>query len=288
MTNQVASLSDHRIKKGDSMLAQWRMWQMAQGLSTRTIDERQRTMRQLVEHANTTLDLITPEHIIEFVARPDLSQSSRASYHATIRAFYKWATLTGNIADNPAVATPSPKRPKGLPRPVQTAHISVILKHANRKRTRAMIILAAYAGLRAHEIAKFHGRDLDPIGGIITVTGKGGKTAMIPAHPAVIELATEMPTLGFWFPAYAHQTDRPHIDSKAVTRAVGKTMRRAGVNATAHQLRHWYASTLLDEGVDVRVVKELMRHESIATTEIYTQVSMKKMFEGVAQLPMAA
>ena len=288
MPNNVTRLGDHRIKKGDSMLAQWRMWQMAQGLSKRTIDERQRTMRQLTEQSATTLDLITPEHIIEFVARPDLSQSSRASYHATIRAFYKWATLTGSITDNPAVATPSPKRPKGLPRPVQTAHISVIMQHTKRKRTRAMITLAAYAGLRAHEIAKFRGDDLDAIGGIITVTGKGNKTAMIPAHPAVLELAKDFPQRDYWFPSYAHQTTHPHIDSKAVTRAVGNTMRRAGVNATAHQLRHWYASTLLDEGVDVRVVKELMRHESIATTEIYTQVSMKKMFEGVAQLPLAA
>lgn len=151
-----------------------------------------------------------------------------------------------------------------------------------------MIVLAAYAGLRVHEIAKFRGEDLDAIGQVITVTGKGGKTAMIPAHPIILELAQTMPKYGYWFPAYSTQTMAQCITSTQVSRVIGNAMKRAGFAGKAHQLRHWYASTLLDEGVDVRVVKEMMRHESLASTEIYTRVSMKKMFEGIAALPLAA
>lgn len=269
-------------------LDHWATWQRAQSLSERTIKDRRDVLTYLAAHTSTPLLKISPEHIIDYLSRPTLSPASKASYHASIRAFYKWACQTGRLADNPCDKTPTPKRPKGVPRPVETAHISALLATVNRKRTRAMIILAAYAGMRVHEIAKFHGQDIDRISHAITITGKGGKTALIPAHQAIMELAEQFPTRDYWFPAYGTQTTAPHIHSTQVSRAIGNAMKRAGFTGKAHQLRHWYASTLLDEGVDVRVVKEMMRHESLATTEIYTRVSMKRMREGIAQLPIAA
>lgn len=286
----VVSLFPLKGEIGDTLhvLDEWQRWQVAQGLSQRTIKERRIVILHLSELSKTAALEVTPDNIIDYLGRAHLSQSSKASYHATIRAFYKWAVLTGRIDTDPSASTPRPRRPKGVPRPVRTAHVSALLAVANRRRTRAMIILAAYAGLRVHEVAKFRGEDLDTIGEIITVTGKGGKTAMIPAHPAILELAKTMPRRGHWFPAYGKQTNAPCITSTQVSRVIGNAMRRAGFDGKAHQLRHWYASTLLDEGVDVRVVKEMMRHESLASTEIYTRVSMKKMFDGIEHLPMAA
>ncbi|MBL5974782.1 MAG: hypothetical protein D3X82_13735 [Candidatus Leucobacter sulfamidivorax] len=286
----VVSLFPLKGEIGDTLhvLDEWQRWQVAQGLSQRTIKERRIVILHLSELSKTAALEVTPDNIIDYLGRAHLSQSSKASYHATIRAFYKWAVLTGRIDTDPSASTPRPRRPKGAPRPVRTAHVSALLAVANRRRTRAMIILAAYAGLRVHEVAKFRGEDLDTIGEIITVTGKGGKTAMIPAHPAILELARTMPRRGYWFPAYGKQTNAPCITSTQVSRVIGNAMRRAGFDGKAHQLRHWYASTLLDEGVDVRVVKEMMRHESLASTEIYTRVSMKKMFDGIEHLPMAA
>jgi len=269
-------------------LIDWERWQRAQSLAPRTIKDRRDVLRHLVTYSKTTLLEISPDHIISYLERPELSASSRASYHASIRAFYRWAKQTGRLGVNPVDKTPTPKRPKGVPRPVETAHISALLQAANRKRTRAMIVLAAYAGMRVHEVAKFRGEDIDRISEVITITGKGGKTAMVPAHPVIMELAREFPTRGYWFPSYSSQSDKPHIHSTQVSRAIRNAMRRAGFEGKAHQLRHWYASTLLDEGVDVRIVKEMMRHESLATTEIYTRVSMRRMREGIAQLPMAA
>lgn len=265
------------------ILGKWRTWQESQGLAQRTIKDRADVMTHLSAFARTPLLEITPEHIIGYCARPELSDSSRSSYHASIRAFYKWAVRVGLVDTDPTLETPRPRRPKGLPRPVQTAHVSVLLAAANRKRTRAYITLATYAGLRVHEIAKFRGEDLDRISGIITVTGKGGKTAMIPAHDAILALAKEFPARGYWFPSYTGSVD--HVGSKQVSRSIMRTMERAGFTGKAHQLRHYYATELLDNGVDVRIVKDLMRHESLATTEIYTRVSMKRMREGIAALP---
>lgn len=266
-------------------LDEWRQWQQAQGLSARTITERAATMRHLEHEAGVDLLRIEPGHIIEYCSRPSLAPASRASYHATIRAFYDWALRTGRVSADPSEQTPRPKRPKSQPRPVQTQHVSALLRTVNRRRTRMMVILAAYAGLRVHEIAKFRGEDLDRIGGTLTVTGKGGKTALIPAHELILEEAQNWPVRGYWFPAY---NGAPHVSPRAVSASIRRAMDRAGFSGQPHQLRHYYATELLEHGVDVRVVRDLMRHESIATTEIYTQVSLRRMIEGLAQLPRAA
>lgn len=285
----IVSIFSLKEENGEELpeLQAWERWQRAQSLSARTIKDRRDVLTHLHRHAQARLLEITPDHIIDYLDRPNLSAASRASYHASIRAFYKWAVRTGQLDVSPTDATPVPKRPKGAPRPVETKHITALLAVANRRRTRAMIILAAYAGMRVHEIAKFQGSDIDRLGESITIIGKGGKTALIPAHPAIMQLANEMPR-GYWFPAYGTQTDAPHIHSTQVSRAISNAMRRAGFEGKAHQLRHYYASELLDNGVDIRVVKELMRHESIATTEIYTRVNMKRMREGLATLKLAA
>lgn len=282
----IVSIFALTAETGDEMpeLQEWGRWQRAQSLSTRTIKDRRDVITHLANFSGTDPLAITPDHIIDYLERPNLSASSRASYHASIRAFYKWAVRVGKIDIDPTDATPRPRRPKGTPRPVQTAHVAAILQVVNRKRTRAMVILATYAGMRVHEVAKFRGEDLDRIGHTVTITGKGGKTATVPAHPAIMEIAETFPTRGYWFPAYGTQTDAAHIHSTQVSRAIANAMRRAGFEGKAHQLRHYYATELLDAGADIRVVKELMRHESIATTELYTQVSMPKMREALLRL----
>ena len=267
------------------LLENWRSWQEAQGLSDRTITERAATMRHLAHRAGVGLLEIEPEHIIDYCSRPRLAAASRASYHASIRAFFAWATRTGRLATDPSHETPRPKRPRTQPRPVQTEHISALLRTVNRRRTRMMILLATYAGLRVHEIAKFHGEDLDRVGRVITVTGKGGKTALIPAHDVIVNAAVDFPLWEHWFPAY---NGAEHIGAHAVSDAIRRAMRRAGFSGKPHQLRHYYATELLDQGVDVRVVRDLLRHESIATTESYTRVSLKQMIAGIEALPLAA
>lgn len=150
-----------------------------------------------------------------------------------------------------------------------------------------MILLAAMGGLRVHEIAKFRGEDIDVVNGIITVTGKGGATEIIPAHEAILADAGTFPLRGYWFPSYPRQGGGlPHVSRTAVSKAIHDTMIRAGILGKPHQLRHWYGTTLLAEGVDMRIVQKLMRHKSVATTQIYTDVNWAQMLAGMQRLTL--
>jgi integrase/recombinase XerD len=271
----------------EEILASWRLWQQSQSLSDRTITERAATVRQLLEYSACNPLELTPDAIIAFTARQEISPASRGTYHASIRAYCAWLVKTGRRDDNPSVLTPTPKRPRGVPRPVPSNNLALVLSAANRRRTRMMLLLAAMAGLRVHEVAKFRGEDIDLVNGVITVTGKGGVTAMIPAHEAIVAAAGDFPRAGWWFPTYTENVSgRQHISAAAVSSAILSTMRRAGVTGKPHQLRHWYGTTLLDQGVDVRVVRDLMRHRTIATTELYTLVSWPQLRAAMGSLPL--
>lgn len=270
-----------------STISQWRIWQESQALSERTISERAAVITHLMDYAGASALTLTPDDIIAYTARREISAASKGTYHATIRAYCAWLVRTGLREDDPSARTPRPKRPKGQPRPVADSALAALLEQVNRRRTKMMILLAALAGLRVHEIAKIHGHDIDMANGLLTVTGKGNKTACLPLHPDILAEAAKFPPDGYWFPSYAKQgTSLPHIKPSAVSASIMKTMRRAGVPGKAHQLRHWYATTLLGAGVDLRIVQELMRHESPATTAIYTQVDFRQQREGMNRLAL--
>ena len=143
------------------------------------------------------------------------------------------------------------------------------------------MLLAAYAGLRVHEVAKIHGRDIDWFNDSIVVTGKGGKTARIPLHDRLVVLARDMPRDDWWFPS----PSRPGpVRSHAVSASIRRTMQTCGYDGKPHQLRHFYGTELVRAGVHLRVVQQLMRHESPATTAIYTQVDDEQLRAGIAAL----
>jgi integrase/recombinase XerD len=271
----------------NSTLDAWRLWQQAQSLSERTMTDREAVIIHLLNRSGCGPLSLTPAAIIAYCARPGLSANSKGTYHATIRAYSAWLVKTGQRADDPTTLTPRPKRQKSSPRGVTTPELEVMLTTVNRRRTRTMILLAAYAGLRIHEVAKIRGQDLNLIAGTLTVLGKGNKLAHIALHPIIAAEAITYPGRGFWFPAYAAQgSPFEHVEAAAVYQAIKGVMQRAGIpDRTPHELRHWYATTLLEMGVDLRVVKDMMRHESVATTQIYTRTNMGQQQAGVVVLP---
>ncbi|WP_256990254.1 tyrosine-type recombinase/integrase [Rhodococcus sp. 05-2255-2A2] len=150
------------------------------------------------------------------------------------------------------------------------------------KRTKVMILLACLAGLRVHEIAKVRGEHFDLVGRTFTVVGKGGHRSTLPLHPLLVEIAWTMPRKGHWFPA--NSTRSGHVLPRSVGTIIKQVMVRAGVPGTAHSLRHWYGTTLVDSDVDLRTTQELLRHASLATTQIYTKIADHRKANGVDRL----
>lgn len=250
------------------ILDEWATWQAAQSLSDRTITERIGTIRALFVSTGTTPHTLDARTIVRYCARPHLTATSKATYHATIRAFTAWMVRAKVRSDNPADDTPRPKRPRSKPRPLSPEQVEAVYAAANRQRTRVYIALATLAGLRVHEIAKLHSRDVDHDLGALIITGKGGATEIVPLHPVLEEMATRMPARGHWFPPYTG--DGAHVTRAAVYAAIKGAMNRAGVDATPHQLRHSYGTQLLRRGANLRTVQKLMRHRNVATTQLYT------------------
>lgn len=266
------------------LLREWELWQFAARRSERTINERLRVIAQFAHEADLEPARAQPIDVIRWLGQhSEWSASTAATYHSYLRAWFSWLCLMDYRADNPMVKLSAPKYPDRVPRPVSDDALIQLLTARMHHRTRVMIMLAALAGLRVSEIARVRGEDLDLTRPAIFVTGKGNRRAMLPLHPLLTEAALTMPRRGWWFPANARRPGH-HVHGKGVSDIIGGAMRRAGVRGTPHSLRHWFGTTLLDDGADLRTVQELLRHKSVATTQIYTKISDEKRSDAVVRL----
>lgn len=271
-----------------SRMSEWETWQQAQSLAARTVAERMRIMERFRQSSGADPETADYPTIVAWLARDGgsprpWSPATRATYKSALASWYDWLARMEYRPDNPMVRIGKVRVPRREARPVADAHMPKLLSQRMHARTRAMILLAGYAGLRVHEVAKIRGEDIDPIARTLTVVGKGGKRATMPLADALVALAATMPRRGWWFPS----RDRSgHVQARSVSAMIGQVMVRARVPGTAHSLRHWFATTLVDEDVDIRTVQELLRHASLATTQIYTRVSDERRRAAVGRLDM--
>ncbi len=263
-------------------LTAWAAKMRAEGLSDRTVIERVQAVRRCARASGADALRLDEEGIVAWLASPSLSPGSRQKYFGSIRAWSTYLQRTGRRPDDPTEYLRSPRVPRRQPRPVADEGLALVLQSRMHHRTRVMIHLMAYQGLRRHEVAKFRGEDIDLIAGTVTVRGKGGVVAVNPLHDVIRADAAAMPRRGWWFPAYRDPST--HVQAHSVGGVVARALRRCGVDATGHQLRHWFGTSLLGAGVDVRIVQELMRHASLNTTALYTRVHADQQRAGLARL----
>ena len=260
----------------------WELWQRAARRSPRTISERVQVIHRLLTETGTTATTTTAMDVARWLsAHSEWGPSTAATYFSYCQSWFKWLVLFEHRQDNPMVKLAAPRRPERSPRPVSNLGLIKLLKLPMHRRTHVMILLGSLAGMRVSEIAKVKGEDID--GDRIYIDGKGGKKSWVPLHPILIEVAETMPKRGWWFPGNSRRPGQ-HILSKGVSDIIGNAMRRANVPGTPHALRHWYATTLLIEGADLRTVQELMRHSSVQTTQVYTQVPDERRISAIGRL----
>lgn len=247
------------------LLSDFTQWLQSWNASPATVEKRVSVVR-------TALTLwgdprqVTPTQIAAWLASPSFSPWTRVTYFGHLRSFFGWATKAGHLPADPMADMRTPKAPKGLPRPLAPDEVAAVLAAATGD-LRAWLLLGLLAGLRVHEAAKLRGEDVSAAS--LYVRGKGGKDAMLPTHPALWVLAADYPRAGWWFP---RPNAEGHVSGKSVTNSTTRLFRRLGIDGSHHRCRHSFGTNLLRGGANLRVVQTLMRHESLATTEIYTRV----------------
>lgn len=263
-------------------IAAWKQRMRAAGHSPETVRTRTVALRSFIGAGG---DALAPqqEEVVDWLAGQS-AQWTRLTYHSAMKAWCLHLCGAGVLEedDNPMLWVKRPRTPKRHPRPISDHDLALVLEHC-QGRTRSYVLLASFAGLRVSEVARMRGELVTERS--IRVVGKGGTEQYVPTHPVLWRLAQRLPRRGWWF-------DSPrlvgHVDGRSVGLAIGRAMQAAGVDGTAHQLRHSFATRLLRAGVDARVVQEAMRHASLATTAGYLAVDDDRLAEGVARLRMPA
>jgi site-specific recombinase XerD len=220
------------------------------------------------------------------------SRSTVARKLAAIRAFYRHLVERGQLEGSPADLVSSPKRDDYLPRVLRPDEVAAVLDSIPQSeplemRDRAMFELAYAAGLRAEEIVNLDTTDANPDAEELRVTGKGGRTRVVPAgEPAWRALDRYLTR------ARPRLEDRAHAEpalflskrgrrlhTSDVRRRLALYARRAatGAGISPHTLRHSFATHLLEGGADLRTIQELLGHASLSTTQTYTRIESKRL-----------
>lgn len=245
--------------------------------SDRTVRERVAGARRLLEHADSgEPEDLTYLDAVRFIGSVS-AKASRATYSQHVRSFARFLDAAGRPCGF-ATGLPAAKFPRGVPRPIDVNELAAAIATA-APAARTMLLLSAYAGLRVSEIGRVRGEDISV--DRFFVRGKGGDDQVIPAHPLLIEQAALYPPAGYWFPG----PNRGGITRVSVWRNMREALDLVGSTATPHQVRHFYGTSLLNSGANLRVVQELMRHANLSSTQIYTKVRDADQRRAIESLP---
>jgi integrase/recombinase XerD len=248
------------------------------GYSPRTVASYIDTVRVLANYYHRSPDLITEDEIRRFflymINERKSSASSITVYLCGIKFFYE-TTLkrTWQVFD-----LIKPLRTKKLPVVLAPDEIPAILKEVNNPVYRMALTIIYACGLRVSEGVGLEVGDIDGKRHLLRVrNGKGGKDRYVHLADRPLELLRtycheQGVRSGYLFPYKDGHTSRDNLE-----RAFRKALRSSNVNkqATVHTLRHSFATHLLENGEDIRVIKDLLGHSSITTTDIYTHVTGK-------------
>jgi integrase len=262
------------------MIDTYAAWMRRRSLAQGTIDKRVGVLR-LVERAGPleTLDHETIERFLDGRQgrTGPLAPRSRVCWLSHLRCFYQWALAHEHVERDPTARLVRPRLRRQLPRPITEADYRRALEAASTPMLRAWLLLAGNAGLRVCEIATLRGEDI--ASGSLRVTGKGGRDRVVPMHWRLVEASSSWRSSG---PVFVDPATGAPYSPQQVSRLMGAHLRRCGVRATAHQLRHRFASEVYGSTGDLAVVAELCGHESIETTRIYAAVSPTRRASAVA------
>ena len=234
----------------------------AAGQREESVKTRSRQLVRLsLDLADTTLEALTPERLLQWFESKEWSRETRRSARDAVHRLFEWAVMSGLREDNPADILPHVQRSTPNPHPCPDDLIRDALKQATPD-VRMMIRLAAECGLRRSEIAQVASGDVLDAGDCFSliVHGKGGRQRIVPMPD---DLAHEVIAVnGFCFPG---RFGGP-VEASYVGKRVGRVFPRGW---SCHSLRHRYATRIYAQTRDIMLVSKLLGHTKIETTQAY-------------------
>lgn len=203
---------------------------------------------------------------------------------SSVKGFYEWLQVKGTLRDNPLSLLELPKRRKILPKVLSVSEVSRLLSCDQLSRQDKVIVELLYAcGLRVSELATLQVKAIDLDGGYIRVMGKGGKERLIPlgdVSVAVVRdylLDTGLQGEDSLLAAFEGKGAlfKTALNRREIWQRVRDMKHIIGREVSPHTFRHSFATHLLENGADLRVVQELLGHSDISTTQIYTHISKR-------------
>jgi len=250
-----------------------------------------------------TIDHIAIRGFLSHLYDNGLSKTSVARALAAVRSLYRWLAQEGVVEQNPAKLVSTPRLPKKLPRVPTIEEMNFVLDGkmpevaSFPERDRLMLELLYGCGIRNSELVGINLDDISLSNEAILIRGKGKKERYVPfGGSALAALSVYLPwrqqllaTLKKTMPAkgmpalVVNQLLVNQRGGRLTTRSVGRIVKRIAVakglspEVHPHTLRHAFGTHMLEEGADLRAIQELLGHERLATTERYTQLSVKHM-----------
>jgi tyrosine recombinase XerC len=242
------------------------------------------------------IDRLVLRRYLAFLKETALTKSSIARKMACLRTFFKYLCKQGFLNENPILSVASPRREKRLPEFMYPEEINALLKMPDLStdlgiRDQAILEVLYSSGLRLQELVNLKLEDLDLSRGYLRVMGKGSKERIAPlggvAHRILLRYLKEVrPNLLKKAPFDLEFQNNVFLNyqgtglsGRSIQRMVAKYLKKLILlkrKVTPHTFRHTFATHLLENGADLRVVQELLGHVDISTTQIYTHVTKER------------
>ena len=265
--------------------------EVEKGLAQNTIDAYRRDLYSFVEGINlealADIDRMQINSYIRTLKERKLAPTSVIRKVASLRGFFKWATSMNIIEKKPASNLEQPKEPQRLPKVISLKEIEEIL-HSDLNPLQELIIELLYScGLRVSELANIKTTDIDKSSKYVRCFGKGSKERIIPIGKKAIKAIEDyLPQRDLLVKKYNLPTKKLLINESGrlinrqdIYNLIHKKGKDIHKNISPHTLRHSFATHLLENGADLRVVQELLGHSDVSTTQLYTHISKKRLKE---------
>jgi len=243
------------------------------------------------EELNRQLLLVETDDVRAFMSLlrdNNYCKSTVARKLATLRSFYKFLVRRSYLSSNPVALIRTPKQDKRLPKYLEVEQIEKLLANPDTTtllgaRDRAMLETLYSTGMRVSELIALNVNDVDLTNSVVRIAGKGKKRRVIPLGPGAVQtilhfldLRRNSPRSGsFDSEALFINKHGQRLSTRSVRRKLDKYLLEAGLDLSVspHTLRHSFATHMLQRGADLRSVQEMLGHQSLSTTQIYTHLT---------------